>query len=176
MVIELEKTYLAKELPIGLENNEFKEVLDIYVPKDAEHPVVRIRKNGDKYELTKKEPVDGKDSSEQYEQTIHLTKQEFTALQQIEGKKLRKIRYYYDFHGITAEIDVFKDALEGLVLVDFEFTKKEEKDNFNMPDFCLAEVTQELFLAGGMLCGKSYDDIREDLARYNYKKLSISQY
>ena len=44
---ELEKTYLAKELP-NLEGAKSKEMLDIYFPKDAEHPKLRIRKNGDK--------------------------------------------------------------------------------------------------------------------------------
>ena len=34
----------------------------------------------------------------------------------------------------------------------------EEKDAFVAPDFCLVEVTQELFIAGGMLCGKRYAD------------------
>ena len=40
-----------------------------------------------------------------------------------------------------------------------------------MPDFCLKEVTQELFIAGGMICGKSYEDIEENLKRFNYLKL-----
>ncbi len=40
-----------------------------------------------------------------------------------------------------------------------------------MPDFCLVEVTQEDFVAGGMLCGKSYEDIKADLDRYGYTKL-----
>ena len=43
-----------------------------------------------------------------------------------------------------------------------------------MPDFCLADVTQEVFIAGGMLCGKCYKDIEDDLARIGYKKLSVN--
>ena len=71
----------------------------------------------------------------------------------------------------TAEIDVFQGALKGLVLVDVEFETVEEKDAFEMPEFCLVEVTQEEFIAGGMLCGKSYEDIEEGLKRYNYSRI-----
>ena len=58
-------------------------------------------------------------------------------------------------------------------MVDFEFETSEEKESFEMPDFCLADVTQEVFTAGGMICGKSYEDIENDLNRYNYKKLFL---
>ena len=33
------------------------------------------------------------------------------------------------------------------------------------------EVTNEEFLAGGMLCGKSYEDLKENLEKFNYKKI-----
>jgi CYTH domain-containing protein len=172
-MIELEKTYLIKNIPDGLLNSNSKEIIDVYIPALSEHPSLRIRKNGDRYEMTKKEPVKEGDASHQEEQTITLTEIEFEALKQIPGKKARKIRYYFEYEGRVAEVDVFKGALEGLVLVDFEFENMEEKDAFEMPEFCLVDVTQEKFLAGGMLCGKSYEDISENLERLGYKKLSI---
>ena len=52
-MIELEKTYLVKKLPEGLKNCEFKEIIDVYIPASSEHPTLRIRKNGDTYEITK---------------------------------------------------------------------------------------------------------------------------
>lgn len=172
-MIELEKTYLAKYLPEGLNDCSFKEILDIYIPGSVEHPNLRIRKNGNNYEMTKKEPVNDGDASEQVESTIILTPAEFADLEKLDGKRVRKLRYYYDYNGRTAEIDVFQDGLEGLVEVDFEFDNPEDKNNFEMPEFCLVDVTQELFTAGGILCGKSYDDIQENLDRFNYKKLSL---
>ena len=172
-MIELEKTYLAKEIPENLQNCKFKEIIDIYVPKDREHPKLRLRKNDDRFELTKKEPVVEGDASHQEERTIKLTEIEFEALNQLEGKRVRKLRHYFGYEGRIAEIDVFQDALEGLVLVDFEFETIGEKDKFEMPNFCLADITQELFTAGGMICGKSYDDIKDDLKRFNYQKLFL---
>lgn len=172
-MIELEKTYLAKYIPENLADCKSKEVIDIYIPASANHPKLRIRKNGDKFEMTKKKQVDGNDAGQQEEQTIVLNKDEFESLNQIEGRRTRKVRYYFDFEGKTAEVDVFRDSLEGLVVVDFEFETVEKKDSFRMPDFCLADVTQEDFIAGGMICGKSYKDIEKDLNRFGYKKLFL---
>ena len=172
-MIELEKTYLVKNLPEKLQDCEFKEIVDIYIPKLSEHSILRIRKNGDKYEITKKEPLNHKDASCQEEQTIILTELEFKALQKIDGKIVRKLRYRYDYNNRIAEVDIFQDTLKGLIIVDFEFSTIEEKDIFEMPEFCLADVTQEIFIAGGMICGKSYKDIENDLNKFGYKKLFL---
>ena len=172
-MIELEKTYLAKNIPENLQSCKFKEIIDIYIPKYSKHPKLRIRKNGNKYEATKKEPVSCKDASRQEEQTIILTKLEYETLQKIDGKIVRKLRYYYDYNGRTAEIDIFQDNLKGLVVVDFEFSTVKEKNIFKIPMFCLTDITQEVFIAGGMICGKSYKDIEDNLNKFDYRKLFI---
>lgn len=46
------------------------------------------------------------------EHTIPLDADEYAALMAIPGKKVRKIRYYYESEGRTAEIDVFQDGLQ----------------------------------------------------------------
>jgi CYTH domain-containing protein len=121
--------------------------------------------------MTKKERLDPDDASMQKEHTIPLSKEEFLVLSSLDGKKLSKIRHYYDYNGIVAEIDVFQEYLKGLVVIDFEFQTVDEKDRFTMPDFCLADVTQDDFIAGGMLCGKKYKDIENELRKFNYKKI-----
>jgi len=173
MEIELEKTFLLKYMPEEAKNCKAVEIIDIYIPANIEHPILRIRKSGDKYEITKKEPVTGTDSSEQSEITIPLSKEEFEVLSLIEGKRFRKIRYYYPFGKLTAEIDVYKDDLEGLVIVDFEFEKVKEKNAFKMPEFCLADITQEKFCAGGILAGKRYGDVERFLKPYGYKRQKV---
>ncbi|HWQ60186.1 MAG TPA: hypothetical protein VN420_03490 [Candidatus Fimivivens sp.] len=170
-MIELERTYLAKRLPDGLGDCPSKEMLDIYLPAESQHPVLRLRKNGDQLEMTKKTIVEGTDSSKMEEQTIKLSDEEYAALAGIGGKRVGKTRYLYVIDGHTAEVDVFGGALSGLVLVDFEFETEAEKDAFPMPEFCLAEVTQEEFIAGGFLAGKSYDDIAPGLARIGYERI-----
>lgn len=170
---ELELTYLVKELPVDLFSFPSKELVDIYLPEEAGHPILRIRKAGEKYEITKKELIVDGDASRQRETTIPLTTQEYEALQVIAGKRVYKTRYYYQENNILHEIDVFRGDLSGLVLADVEFASVEEKAKFTMPTWCLADVTQESFIAGGMICGKKYTDIAEKLARFNYSKLEI---
>jgi CYTH domain-containing protein len=172
-MIELEKTYLAKEIPKGLSTCEFKEIIDIFLPKESRHPCLRIRKNGNKFEMTKKKPVNDSDTSCQEEQTIKLTENEFAVLNKVDGKKVHKLRYLFNYENRVAEVDIFQGDLKGLVVVDFEFDSLETKESFSLPSFCLTEVTQEEFIAGGMVCGKSYRDLEDDLNRFGYKKLFL---
>lgn len=170
---ELELTYLARELPEGLEKCPSKLIVDVYYPPQRDHASLRIRQRGDHYEVTKKVMAQGTDSSHQLEHTIELDKEEFEALTQAPGKRVAKRRYLYDYRGRTAEIDVFEGELAGLVEVDFEFDSRGEQLAFQMPDFCLADVTQEAFAAGGKLAGKSYADIQPHLERYGYEPLTL---
>lgn len=172
-MIEIEKTYLAKYFPLNLEKYESKEVVDIYISNETNHPNLRIRKNGNNFEITKKRPVKGNDASIQKEQTIPLTKKEFDFLEKITNKKTIKTRFFYPIKNGLAQFDVFKGKLKGLVLIDIEFKTKNIKNDFEMPDFCLTEVTQENFIAGGKLYGKSYKEIEKELKKFNYKKLYL---
>ncbi|OIO47192.1 MAG: hypothetical protein AUJ31_00175 [Parcubacteria group bacterium CG1_02_39_15] len=174
MVLELERTFLLKELPKGLKDCKSEEFFDIYIPRSVPHPILRIRKRGDVLEITKKSPQSF-DAGEQVERTIPLSEKEFAELSTLPGKRLRKIRHYYPINGRVAEIDIFLDSLEGLGLVDFEFSSIDEKSGFKMPDFCLADVTQEEFAAGGYLAGKKYSDIEPFLKKYNYQKLQFKE-
>ena len=168
---ELERTFLLKHLPKGLDKCRKELMVDIYLPKNSRHPCIRIRRVGDSFEITKKSPVADGDSSVQDEHTICLTKEEYGALSRISGKRVSKMRYHFVHDGANAQIDVFRGRLKGLALADFEFDSRMQMDAFRQPDFCLVDVTQEEFIAGGMLCGKSYDSIRHELKRFGYRKI-----
>ena len=172
--IELEKTYLMKSLPTDLAEFPHHEILDIYLPAEAVHPTLRLRKRGDSYAMTKKSLLDESNASESEEHTIKLTKAEFDSLAIIHGKRVRKNRYAYVYKGYDAEIDVFEDDLKGLVMADFEFKTIKEKNAFGMPDFCLVEVTDDETFAGGMLCGKKYADIEGRLKELGYDRIMLS--
>jgi CYTH domain-containing protein len=169
---EFERTFLAKHIPSGIGNCNYVELEDNYIPKESDHPVLRIRKKGDKTVITKKYKKKEGDASVMIEETIPLAPEEYSFINQLDGKKFLKKRYSYEYEeGKFCEIDIYQDKLKGLVVIDFEFNSIEEKDNFKVPDFCLIEVTNEEFLAGGMLCGKSYEDLKENLENFNYKKI-----
>lgn len=172
MEIEFEKTYLLKEIPKNIEDYENEKITDIYIPASIKHPILRIRKRGENYEMIKKSPIKKTDSSEQEEQIIILSEEEFNEFKKISGKKLSKKRYYLPINNKIAEVDLFLGKLKGLGLVDFEFDNSEEKQNFEAPSFCLADITQKEFIAGGMLAGKGYPDIEKQLKKYDYQKLN----
>jgi CYTH domain-containing protein len=117
--------------------------------------------------------VESGDVSKQLETTIKITTTEFDSLSSVTCRKVEKTRYFYKYNELTAEFDVFEGDLQGLVLVDFEFESEPEKASFAMPDFCLAEITQETFIAGGVLAGKNFNDVQAELARFSYQKLHL---
>ncbi|MFA6461830.1 MAG: adenylate cyclase [Candidatus Woesearchaeota archaeon] len=171
-MIEHERKFLIKYLPELLHQCKFKEIIDIYLPAHHHNPNLRIRKNGNKYEITRKEVIDG-DTSKLKEDNLLINEEEFKELEkEITGKRVHKVRYYYPYQNLIAEIDVFQGDLKGLILVEFEFPSLEEKEGFTIPEFCLVEVTKtskEVF-AGGMLCGKKYVDIEQELKKWGYEK------
>lgn len=169
MVIEIERAFLAKHLPENLERTPKKEVIDIYIPTKGDHPILRIRKNGEKYEMTKK--YCAKEDGEFHEHTIPLTPKEFEELNNsLEGKRVSKMRYFYEHAGKTWEIGVFQDDLKGFVLIEVEFEEGEDK-SVELPEFCGPEVTGAEWKAGGYLAGKSYEDIELQLKKHNYERI-----
>ena len=179
-MIELERefTYLLNKLPDDLDEFPSKIIEDIYVPAEARHPIIRIRRNGEKMMITKKYPIDSPediigDASRQVEHTIDLSPDEYKSLASLPGKQFKKRRFAYKFNGQDAEIDVYLDKLAGLAVVDFEFNSDEAMEKFVKPDFVGTDVTQDEMVAGGMLCGKSYDDLVNQLEqKYGYKPLT----
>jgi len=176
-MIELERelTFLLDELPADLDKFPSKIIEDNYIPANAKHPIIRIRRNGDELMITKKYPIDSVDggihgdSSRQIEHTIDLTRAEYDFLNQLGGKRFKKRRFYYQIDDQTAEVDVYLDKLAGLVTIDFEFDSDAAMEEFKKPAFVGVDVGQEAMLAGGRLAGKSYADIgAELLQKYNY--------
>ncbi len=183
-MLELEFTFLLKAFPPTfleeLKSEHYqkikakKEMIDCYFPPEITHPKIRLRQNGKKFELTKKEPLSAEDASIQQEQTISLTESEFTFFSQLKGKKVHKTRYLYEYTSWeVAEIDVFQWELLWLVVVDFEFSNINKKAHFKKPEWCGADITQDDFIAWGMIAGKKYEDIQSSLSKYNYEPLFL---
>lgn len=169
MEIEREKTYLVKDLPDDIELKNPILVRDFYLPENSEHPKLRLRQKGDKFEITKKTPIDG-DVSRQIEQTISLSRDEFESLVGGISRKVEKNRYSTQISGRTAEVDVFLGEHEGLVLCDFEFENDDELLKFEKPDFAFADLTIEDVIAGGVLSGTTKDVLFKTLReKYGYE-------
>lgn len=156
-MIEIERTYLITSLPKDVKESPKVKIRDKYIPHS--HPRLRIRQKNDTYELTRKMSVKKGDHSQKKELTIPLEKNQFEALFKTEGHTVFKTRYLYQVGNYTAEIDVFEGKHKGLIIAEFEFDSKAEMKLFKKPEFCGADVTQEEFIRGGILCELSYEDI-----------------
>ena len=90
-MIEIEKTFLVKQLPQNLSSYQSFKIKQGYL--SSTHPVLRIRQKGDKYEITKKIPLKPNDFSAVEEINIPLTKDEFNKLWSLTERNLQKTRY-----------------------------------------------------------------------------------
>lgn len=171
--LEIEVAYLVTSLPEEISTASVKRITDIYLSDSSDLLTkLRLRQNGDTYELTKKVVVDPSDLSTQQEYTVPLTEAEFIQLKAAGGREVTKDRYTFSLADHTAELDVFRGDLEGFAIIEFEFPSAEARDAFTPPDCCGADVTQEDFIAGAYLAGLSYADIADNLAAYSYQPVS----
>lgn len=162
--IENERTFLLTEFPSYLDLDKSAKLIDIYIPADSDHPCLRIRQRGDRYEITKKQPINN-DPTQQTEDTIKLTKDEFNSLAKGQKRIIKKLRYTTKFNGNILEIDVFEGKLKGLILADFEFDNEQKLKNFIAPEFCIHDVSHEKVIAGGILSGISRNDLKVKLLK-----------
>ena len=135
--MEIERKFLIKELPEDLASYPHSEIEQAYL---SVHPVIRVRKDGDKYYLTYKGP--GKMAREEY--NLPLTEDAYLHLKEKKhGRVIRKTRYRIPLPPYTAELDLFHDELEGLTLLEIEFPTVEEALAFELPDWFLRDVTND---------------------------------
>lgn len=173
MNLEIELTYLAKRIPPGLLIAKSQQLVDIYIPEETNFPSLRLRKANERYEVTKKVIVNEGDFSTHNEYTIPLQREEYETLSRVSNKRVIKKRFKLKVGDHEAEIDIFEGQLKGLVLIDFEFKTSKDKSAFKPPQFCLADVTQEPFVLGNYLAGKSFADIEQVLEKFKYRPLFL---
>lgn len=171
-MLEIEKTYLIKQLPKNFNRRNFIEITDKYLPANSIHPKIRLRKMGDKMELTKKTPQNTAKSI-QNEETIKLSPEEYKSFEKIKGKSLKKRRYIYKHRNNIVEIDIYLGDLAGLAIADVEFKGNRQLSTFRKPDFCLKDITSNDVFAAGMLAGKKYSQLKKYLQKFKYKKILL---
>lgn len=133
--MEIERKYLISHLPEQLEQYPHRQLEQGYL---STSPVVRVRKDNDKYELTYKSK--GMMMREEY--NLPLTKDSYEHLRtKIDGRLIVKKRYCIPYGNYTIELDVFEGELAPLVLAEVEFPTEEEANSFLPPDWFSEDVT-----------------------------------
>lgn len=133
--MEIERKFLIKQLPKHLDTYPCRHLEQGYL---STNPVVRIRKDNQKYELTYK----GKGAMVREEYNLPLTQESYEHLKEkIDGRLIVKKRYEIPFEQYTIELDVFENDLAPLVLCEVEFPSEEEANQFTPPDWFAEDVT-----------------------------------
>ena len=131
----IERKFLLKELPENLDSYPVRHLEQGYL---CTAPVVQIRRDNDKYELTYK----GKGCMVREEHNLPLTKEAYEHLRtKIDGRLIVKKRYMIPLENYTIELDVFEGDLAPLTLAEVEFHSEEEANAFVAPDWFAEDVT-----------------------------------
>lgn len=160
-MIEIEKRFLVKELPKNLTKHKCKIVRDKIIEDKSGFPHIRVRQNGNEFEINKKYQINNNDVSQMIEESIALTKAEYDSLILAPGLMIGKTRYYYPIEDNIIEINVYEGTLTGLVIAEIEFQSEEKMNRFIKPEFLGAEVTQMKEFATGSLIHKKFEDLKE---------------
>ena len=135
--MEIERKFLLKQLPENLTTYPHRQLEQGYL---STNPVVRIRKDDDRYELTYK----GKGAMVREEYNLPLTQSSYEHLKEkIDGRLIVKKRYLIPFEDYTIELDIFGPPFAPLVLAEVEFPGEEEAKTFIPPDWFGKEVTYD---------------------------------
>jgi hypothetical protein len=176
---ELRRVFLFGELPEPLTRaSEHLQFFDNYI-ENTRLRLRTIRSPQTKewqYILEQRFPAEEGDLSRWQVAEIHLDEAEHAAFEQFEGREIRRNervesselrfnRYFFESNGKRLELDVFLNPLWGLNLAKAFFDSEEEMKNFPMPEFALAEVTQNSFFTGSNLVGKTIADVQAELAK-----------
>ncbi len=137
---EIERKFLVKGLPPGLENFAAHEIVQGYIVISDDGTEVRLRKKGEKYYQT----VKTGEGLKRGESEIELAGEQFESLWPLtEGKRVGKTRYEISHGDNLIELDVYSGALKGLLVVEVEFPSEEESAGFNPPSWFGKEVTED---------------------------------
>ncbi len=133
--MEIERKYLIKTLPENLEQYPLRVLEQGYL---CTAPVVRIRRDNDKYELTYKSG--GLMARQEY--NLSLTADAYEHLREkVDGRIISKKRYMLPLGEYTIELDIFEGDLAPLMLAEVEFPTIEEANAFTPPEWFGEDVT-----------------------------------
>ncbi len=137
---EIERKFLVKKLPNNLRDYPHKDFIQGYL---CTSPVVRVRREGDEYVLTYKEGS----SLCRSEYNLPLNKNAFEhLLKKCGGNIIHKTRYFIPLNSkksLVAELDIFKQRFDGLILVEVEFASIKDAHSFTPPSWFGKDVSND---------------------------------
>ena len=134
--MEIERKYLIHTLPEDLDRYPVLLIEQAYICTD---PVIRIRREDDHFYVTCK----GQGMLAREECNLPMSEQAYrNLLTKTEGTIITKKRYLIPIgNGLTAELDCFLGAWQGLQLAEVEFPDLETAGSFEPPSWFGEDVT-----------------------------------
>ncbi len=143
--MEIEKKYLVDMQTIPFDVSQFEShfIEQAYLCTD---PVVRVRKEDDKFYMTYK----GKGLMAREEYNLPLNEEAYVhLLGKADGNVITKRRYLIPYNensvgkDLTIELDIFEGVFTGTCLAEIEFETLEDAENITPPDWFGKDVTFE---------------------------------
>jgi len=135
--LEIERKFLLSVVPPGMDTNTGTRIRQGYLCNAGEKSV-RVRDKGGHFYLTCKAGI----GIARQETEVQITAEQFDALWPMtQGARIAKTRYLHPVGDWTAEIDIFKEALAPLMLVEVEFTSQQAAETFTPPAYFGRDVT-----------------------------------
>lgn len=136
-MFEIERKFLVKKLP-NLKEFKSSNIEQCYINYK---PVIRIRKKDNEYFITQK----SKGNLVREENEIKIDIEVYKILiSLVKNNTIKKTRYEIPLsNSLKAELDIYKENLEGLFIVEVEFKSKIEAKKFIIPDWFGLEVTTD---------------------------------
>ncbi len=164
--VERERRYLLQDLPEGMTRADpHVQITDNYLTGTR----LRIRKVRDPktnkwvVKFTQKFAPNPADLSRTIITNTYLNALEAENFAMFDANEIRKNRYKFNYDGHEFSVDMFLGDLFGLVLAEVGFETDEELENFPMPTFAIADVTNLELFTGGRLSELSFEDIRQEI-------------
>jgi len=140
MAHEIERKFLAKELPPEIDRYPNSEIIQGYLMITENDIEVRVRKRGGRCWHTVKS---GKGLIRKEAEKEITEQQFFEYWPQTEGKRVEKVRYDIELENFLIELDIYSGDLAGLVVAEVEFDSEEESSHFEQPEWFGEEVTHD---------------------------------
>lgn len=164
--VERERRYLLQDLPEGMTRADpHVQITDNYITGTR----LRLRKVRDPrtnkwiVKFTQKFAPNPADLSRTIITNTYLNALEAETLAMFDANEIRKNRYKFKYEGREFSIDMFIGDLLGLVLAEVGFESDDELDNFAMPSFAIADVTNHELFTGGRLSQLTFEAIRREI-------------
>lgn len=151
--VEIEKKWLIDPEKMPFDLSKVEHVIQIEQTYLCFSPEMRVRRydDGKSFEYTVKSNMTS-DGMIRDENNIDISEEEYNDLiRKKEGNTINKTRYQFLFQGELIAIDIFHGDLDGLAYMEIEFVSKKDADEYQTPDWVIADVTSDIRYKNGHL-------------------------